>query len=102
MEKRVLSKKILGTTTTTTLQELDNKTEDIKENNPVEFEENNYCGGIQVCRQSEAKELQQENSLYTAGRKVSTCPSCQTAQKVKTSSTGVSARLCGEIEGKDI
>ena len=39
--------------------------------------------------------------FYVAGPKVSTCPSCNTAQKINAVTTVASAWLCIEIDGKD-
>lgn len=63
-----------------------------------EFKFTDKVNTFMVCQIPNCK----KKMPYAVDCKVITCASCGTCQKVKACETGMSARLCAEVDGKDI
>ena len=98
----------LGTTTETTFTPIDPLMKELKGKELLtnikktttveEFKFTDKVNTFMVCQIPNCK----KKMPYAVDCKVITCASCGTCQKVKACEKGVSARLCAEVDGKDI
>ena len=98
----------LGTTTETMFTPIDPLMEELKGEELLtnikktitveEFKFTDKVNTFMVCQISNCK----KKMPYAVDCKVITCASCGTCQKVKACEKGMSARLCAELDGKDI
>ena len=98
----------LGTTATTTIEEIEMKIDNIQGpellNNlqqTITVDEFLFADKVNIfitCQIQACK----KKMPYSVGSTVFTCPSCRTSQKVRAAKKGISARLCIELNGKQV
>ena len=98
---------LLGTTPTTTFQNVDLQLTEVKRpqllsntEKEIVIQEFKFVDKVNVFMTSQIKSCKKKMP-HAVGSTVLKCTSCGTSKKVKAAENGMSARLCAEIDGKD-
>ena len=98
----------LGTTATTTIEEIEMKIDNIQGpellNNlqqTITVDEFLFADKVNIFMTCQIQACKKKMP-YSVGSTVFTCPSCRTSQKVRAAKKGISARLCIELNGKQV
>ena len=98
----------LGTTATTTIEEIEMKIDNIQGpellknlQQTITVDEFLFADKVNIFMTCQIQACKKKMP-YSVGSTVFTCPSCRTSQKVRAAKKGISARLCIELNGKQV